>query len=110
MFDAVGKSTFGKCKPLLKPEGVYISSELGPWGQNLFFSLRSLFFGKKKVKFPYPPNIKRSVLLIKKMIEEGKFKSVIDRSYSLEEVPEAFEYVRAGKKTGNVVIRVTGEL
>ena len=30
IFDAVGKSTFGKCKPLLKEKGIYISSELGP--------------------------------------------------------------------------------
>jgi NADPH:quinone reductase-like Zn-dependent oxidoreductase len=36
IFDSVGKSTFGKCKALLNPGGVYISSELGPWGQNLF--------------------------------------------------------------------------
>jgi NADPH:quinone reductase-like Zn-dependent oxidoreductase len=34
IFDAVGKSTFGKCKHLLKPNGIYISSELGPGAQN----------------------------------------------------------------------------
>ena len=44
VFDCVGKSTFGRCKPLLKPKGVYISSELGPMAQNpwLRCSLRSL--------------------------------------------------------------------
>ncbi len=110
VFDSVGKSTFGKCKSLLKPGGVYISSELGPWSQNLFYSLISAIFGRlpghagKKVKFPYPPNIKRSVLLVKKLIEEGKFKSVIDRSYPLEQVADAFRYVEKGQKTGNVAI------
>ncbi len=110
VFDSVGKSTFGKCKSLLKPGGVYISSELGPWSQNLFYSLISALLGGipgqkgKKVKFPYPPNIKRSVLLVKKLIEEGKFKSVIDRSYPLEEVADAFRYVEKGQKTGNVAI------
>ena len=110
VFDAVGKSSYGKCKALLKPGGVYISSELGWMVQNFFFSLISAIFGSlpgqagKKVKFPYPPNIRRSVLLIKKLIEEGKFKPVIDRSYPLGEIAEAFRYVLKGQKTGNVVI------
>ena len=110
VFDAVGKSSYGKCKALLKPGGVYISSELGWMVQNLFFSLISAIFGSlpgqagKKVKFPYPPNIRRSVLLIKKLMEEGKFKPVIDRSYPLGEIAEAFRYVLKGQKTGNVVI------
>ena len=110
VFDAVGKSSYGKCKALLKPGGVYISSELGWMVQNLFFSLISAIFGSlpgqagKKVKFPYPPNIMRSVLLIKKLMEEGKFKPVIDRSYPLGEIAEAFRYVLKGQKTGNVVI------
>ncbi|MGB5205930.1 NAD(P)-dependent alcohol dehydrogenase [Eudoraea sp.] len=112
VFDTVGKSTFGKCKSLLKPGGVYISSELGPWSQNLFYSLISAIFGSlpgqagKKVKFPYPPNIKRSVLLVKKLVEEGDFKSVIDRTYPLEKVADAFRYVEKGQKTGNVSILV----
>ena len=110
VFDSVGKSSFGKCKFLLKPGGVYISSELGWMVQNLFFALITAIFGSlpgqagKKVKFPYPPNIKRSVLLIKKLIQEGKFKPVIDRSYPLEQIAEAFRYVLKGQKTGNVVI------
>jgi len=110
VFDAVGKSSYGKCKALLKPGGVYISSELGWMVQNLFFSLITAIFGSlpgqagKKVKFPYPPNIRRSVLLIKKLIEEGRFKPVIDRSYPLGEIAEAFSYVLKGQKAGNVVI------
>ena len=112
VFDSVGKSTFGKCKSLLKPGGVSISSELGPWSQNLLYSLISAIFGSlpgyagKKVRFPYPQNIKRSVLLVKKLVEEGKFKPVIDRSYPLEKVADAFRYVEKGQKTGNVSIIV----
>lgn len=116
VFDSVGKSSFGKCKPLLKYGGVYISSELGWMVQNLFFALITAIFGSipgqagKKVKFPYPPNIKRTVLFIKKLIEEGKFKSVIDRSYPLEQIAEAFRYVAKGQKTGNVVITINKKL
>lgn len=112
VFDTVGKSSFGKCKPLLQPGGVYISSELGWMAQNLFFALTTAILGSmpgqdgKKVKFPYPPDKKRSVFLIKKLTEEGKFKAVIDRTYPLEQIADAFDYVGKGYKTGNVVIKI----
>ncbi len=112
VFDSVGKSSFGKCKRLLKAGGVYISSELGKGSQNLFFSLYTLIFGnmpgkgKKKVKFPYPPDIKKSLRLIKKLTEEGEFVPVIDREYLLVKTADAFKYVLKGQKTGNVVISI----
>lgn len=106
VFDTVGKSTFGKCKPLLESHGVYISSELGPNSENLFFTIITPLFGKKKVKFPLPRDPKRSVLLIKKLMEEGKFRAVIDRKYPLEEVTEAFRYVEKGQKIGNVILNL----
>ncbi len=110
VFDTVGKSSFGKCNRLLKPGGAYISSELGWMAQNVFFALVTAIVGSmpwqagKQVKFPYPPNKKRSVLLIKKLTVEGKFKAVIDKTYPLEQIAEAFRYVAKGQKTGNVVI------
>jgi NADPH:quinone reductase-like Zn-dependent oxidoreductase len=104
IFDAVGKSSFTKCKPLLQSGGVYISSELGWMAQNLFFALITPIIGNKKVVFPIPSDCRRSVLFIKKLSEEGKFKAVIDRKYSLKEIAEAYRYVEKGQKTGNVVI------
>jgi NADPH:quinone reductase-like Zn-dependent oxidoreductase len=104
VFDTVGKSSFGKCKPLLNPGGVYISSELGWMYQNLFLAFVTPIVGNKKVVFPVPTDIKGSVLLIKKLVEEGKFKAVIDRTYPLELIADAYRYVETGQKTGNVVI------
>lgn len=69
IFDAVGKSTFSKCKPLLKPGGVYISSEPGSMAQNIIFALITPIFGNKTVRFPIPTDIKGSVLFIKKLME-----------------------------------------
>ncbi len=106
VFDAVGKSSFAKCKPLLQPDGVYISSELGFMAQNIFFALVTPIIGNKKVKFPLPTDSRGSVLLIKKLIDEGKFKAVIDRKYPLEQIVEAYRYVETGQKIGNVVITV----
>jgi len=107
VFDSVGKSTFGKCKSILKPKGIYISSELGPFAQNLFFALLKSFMGSKKVVFPLPLNINKSVLLAKKLIEEGKFKPVIDKVYPLEKSADAFTYVLSGQKVGNVILKIS---
>ncbi len=108
VLDAVGKSSFGKCKPLMKEGGIYISSELGDNWENIFYALSTPFFGKKKVIFPIPSNIKDSMNYMKGLLEEGKFKPVIDRRYPLEEIADAYEYVASGQKTGNVVITVHG--
>ena len=109
VFDTSGKSTFGKCKPVLKPDGIYISSELGPMAQNIFFALVTPLFGGRKVIIPLPLDMKRSVLLVKALIEQGKFKSVIDRTYPLEQIADAYRYVEKGHKAGNVVINIVSE-
>lgn len=107
VFDAVGKSTFGKCKPLLKDGGIYISSELGPGGQNIFLPLITALFSRKKVKFPLPTDIPRSIHFISELLVSGEFKPVIEKSYPLERISEAYAYVNSGQKTGNVVIELT---
>lgn len=104
VFDTVGKSSFGKCKPLLKSKGVYISSELGWGAQNIFYALVTPIFGQKKVVFPFPSKIQESLELVKTLMIEGKFKPVIDRKYPLEQIAAAYRYVLTGQKTGNVII------
>lgn len=106
VFDTVGKSSFGKCKPVLQRSGVYISSELGWMCENIFFAIFTPILGKKKVIFPIPTDIKGSILLVKELMEQGKFKPVIDREYPLERIAEAFSYVETGEKTGNVIINM----
>lgn len=106
IIDAVGKSTFGKCKHLLKEKGVYISSELGPWIQNPLLAIYTRRSKGKKVEFPIPAKIASSIKFVKKLVLEGKYKPVIDRTYTLEEVREAYEYVASGEKTGNVVMTI----
>lgn len=107
VFDAVGKSTFGACKPILKKGGAYLSSELGPYGQNLFLALFTTSSSAKQVIFPIPFSPKKSFPFIQKLLEEGKFNPVIDRSYPLDSVTEAYQYVIQGLKTGNVILDCT---
>ena len=105
VFDLVGKSTFQKCKSVLKDKGIYISSELGPYSQNIFYPLLTSMSGKKVI-FPVPYNTQKTIPFISKHLETGKFKPVIDREYTLEDISEAYEYVIKGEKTGNVLINL----
>ena len=110
VLDAVGKSSFFKCKHLLKPWGIYISSDLGFMAQNIFLPLITPIIkpiiDHKTTIFPNPTDIRGSLLLIKSLIEQDKFKAVIDREFPLEQITEAYNYVEQGHKTGNVVITV----
>jgi NADPH:quinone reductase-like Zn-dependent oxidoreductase len=106
VFDAVGKSTFGKCKPILKKQGIYMSTGLGPRSENPFLALVTPRLGGKKVLFPIPTIDKQDVLFLKGLVETGTFKPVIDRSYPLEQMVDAYRYVETGQKIGNVVITV----
>jgi NADPH:quinone reductase-like Zn-dependent oxidoreductase len=110
VFDTVGKSSFFKCRRLLQPGGIYISSDLGYMSQNIFLPLITPvikpLIGNKKTIFPMPADLRGSILLIKELIEKGKFNAVIDKEYPLEQIVEAYRYVEKGQKTGNVVITV----
>lgn len=101
VFDAVGKSSFFKCKKLLKKNGVYTSS--GGW-INLLLLLLTPLLGGKKVVFSFAQSIATALVFIKDLIEQGRFKPVIDREYPIDKIAEAYRYVATGEKIGNVVV------
>ena len=101
VFDAVGKTSFSKCKRLLTKHGIFIPSD---GFLNVLLSLTTPIFGGKKVVFRPPTNLKRSLDFIKNLLEIGSFKPVIDRKYPLDDIVEAYKYVGTGQKIGNVII------
>lgn len=108
VFDAVGKSSFSACKPLLTPGGVYISTEPGKRGDNVFRALFGPLQGSRRVLFPIPKTRRDDFVYLKNLAEAGHFKPLIDRTYPLEQIVEAYRYVETGQKIGNVVITVAG--
>jgi NADPH:quinone reductase-like Zn-dependent oxidoreductase len=67
------------------------------------------WIGDKRVKIGIARYKREHVLLLKELVEQGKYRPVIDRSYPLEQVVDATKYVERGKKTGNVVITVRAD-
>ncbi len=107
VIDAVGKSSFPRCSHLLVDKGVYISSEFGDWiPQNPVLAMWTAFVGGKRVKFPIPKLAKSDVEFFKNLAEKGELRAVIDRQYPLAKIVEAYHFVQAGQKLGNVVINI----
>ena len=109
VIDAVGKSSFGRCRRLLRPRGIYLSTDLGPLSQNPILALVTPLFGRRRVMFPIPTQRDPAEIMryLKDLMESGAFKPVIDRRYPLDQIVEAYRYVETGQKVGNVVITVT---
>lgn len=107
IFDAVGKSSFSRCKNSLTQKGVYVTTV-----PMLDFLLGVLLTSKtsgKRAAFVAPglrsSNEKaKDLSFLKELIEEGKIRSVIDRRYPLEQIVDAHRYVEQGHKRGNVIL------
>ena len=104
IFDAVGKHSFKRSEGSLMPGGRYLATD---GFTNVVLGLWTRRFGDKKVIFQLPPRwTKQDILLLKELIESGKFRPVIDRCYPMEDVVEAATYVETEQKTGNVVLTI----
>jgi NADPH:quinone reductase-like Zn-dependent oxidoreductase len=106
VLDAVGKTTFFKCRKLLKPGGTFSATDLGPWGQNAWLAIWSSITRRKRVIFPLPTISKTFMSSVKAHMEAGRLRAVIDRIYPLDEIANAYRYVETEQKTGIVVISV----
>jgi NADPH:quinone reductase-like Zn-dependent oxidoreductase len=107
IFDAVGKHSFRRCRRSLKPGGIYITADLGFMYHVPLLALVTRFVGSKRAKLGIGRYRKDDLLLIKELVDAGKYRPVVDRTYALDDAVEANRYVETARKTGNVVLRVS---
>jgi NADPH:quinone reductase-like Zn-dependent oxidoreductase len=108
VLDAVGKSSYRQCRGLLKPEGAYLSTELGHHGQNILLALLTAAKRGTKVLFPIPKVDQEMVSFLGDLLERGQFTPVVDSQRTLAQIVEVYQYVETGQKVGNVVVALDG--
>jgi NADPH:quinone reductase-like Zn-dependent oxidoreductase len=104
IFDIVGATTFDRCQNSLKLKGVFLQCIMGL--TDMVRILWTSITGGKKLKGGVAMENLERMNFIAELAGAGKLKAVIDRSYPLEQISEAFKYVEQGHKKGNVVITV----
>jgi len=104
VFNVVGKTTFSQCKSILKPKGIYLDNMMEV--KDFLKVLWTSIVGGKKIKGGVSTERAENLKFFIELIESGKLKPVIDRSFPIEKTAEAFHYVEQGHKKGNVIITV----
>lgn len=104
IYDILGMSSFSRCKKSLKPDGRYLlaSFKTGKLLQMLVTSI----IGRKKVICAIASEKQEDMVLLRELVEKGKIKTIIDRTFPLEQTAEAHRYIEEGNKKGQVVITI----
>ena len=110
VFDAVGKHSFRRSRRSLKEGGVYVTSGSGDQLFSvLLAALVTRFVGSRRAKLGVGRYRKEDLVFLAELVAAGKYRPVIDRTYPLDEAVEANRYVESGRKSGNVVLRITAQ-
>jgi NADPH:quinone reductase-like Zn-dependent oxidoreductase len=105
VLDAVGKHSFLRSRKALAPKGLYVATDRL---YNVPLAFLTRVTGGKRVVFDVGGHTRDDVVLARQLLEAGRYRPVVDRTYPLEDVVEATRYVESWQKTGNVVLALNG--
>ncbi len=102
ILDAVGKTSYFRCRRLLKSGGRFGTTEGGPWMQNFWLVLWFRLRGTRRVVLALPAGSQALVELMAERLAQGEFRGVFDKRYRLDDIADAYRYVASAQKTGIV--------
>ncbi|MGV0106314.1 Zinc-binding alcohol dehydrogenase [Nostoc sp. DSM 114160] len=102
IFDAVGKRSLSQTKRVLKPNGIYITTLPSP--EVFLESVLTALLPGQKAKFILQKPNTQDLIYLKELIEGGKIRVVIDRTYPLQELAAAHAYSETGRAVGKIAI------
>jgi NADPH:quinone reductase-like Zn-dependent oxidoreductase len=106
ILDAVGKHSFVRARGSLVPGGRFVATDRLV---NFPLALATRWLGDRKVVFTVSGYKREDLLRLRKLLQDGSYWAVVDRTYPLEEVVEATRYVESWQKVGNVVLTLNGD-
>jgi NADPH:quinone reductase-like Zn-dependent oxidoreductase len=111
VYDSVGKMPIRQWRRLRKPGGLFATTDIGPWGQNLLAWGFAKVVRSARVRIPLPRRADIPAFLadLRERLAAGRYRAVIDRTYPLDRIAEAYRYVATGQKAGIVVIEVVAD-
>ncbi len=108
IFDAVGASSFHRCRKSLTARGCYLTTVMGL--TPIVQTLGTWTSARRRVRFGMSVQKTDALRLLKDLVEVGAVRPVVDRCFALEQIVDAHRYVDRGHKRGNVVVNVGGAL
>lgn len=106
VFDAIGKTAYSRCRPLVRPVGVFAATDVGPFPWNPLLALTTRLGGRRRVVFALPKSNREVMTYLRDRLASREFRPVVDRTYPLDDIVGAYRYVETEEKVGNVVICV----
>lgn len=108
VFDVVANQNFGEVKKLLKKEGIFVTTQPNP--KTFLPNEIKSWLGTKKYKFIVVRPSTEDLNTLRALIEQGKLKTVIDKTFSLEEIDKAHAYSETMRAKGKIVITINSHL
>jgi NADPH:quinone reductase-like Zn-dependent oxidoreductase len=106
VIDAVGKCRFSWCKPLLKPGAPFLTTDFGHRSENLRLILSTRWIGNNRVRLPIPTDARAHVRIVRDLLAAGDLRPVVDKTFAMDDINQAYRYVGSAQKLGNVVVTV----
>ena len=101
---AVDKWPFKLCKPFIRQGGIYVNVTMPFRSPSMIWT--NLFGRFKVIKGENLPKGPETLVIMNKLIEQGKIKPIIERVFDFDEIVEAHRLADTGHKKGNVVIKI----